>query len=147
MFDIRVEQTLDADIEAVFESISVHARYSRFSGVSESRLLETGQDEPNGAGALRLIVTAGIRLKERIGRFERPYHMAYQIESSVPLPIKHDGGEITLKKEGSKTHVLWVSKGHVPIPFLGNRLFDPLMQKNAGAGFVKILRTIERELG
>ena len=64
--------------------------------------------------------------QERITNFERPYQIDYSIESSKPLPVRHDLGEIRLSEEGEFTRVVWVSKGHIQIPLLGNLLFDKL---------------------
>ena len=56
MVNIRVEYVLDKPIDEVFDALTDHANYKRFTGFTDSQLLEAGHDEPNGKGALRLLV-------------------------------------------------------------------------------------------
>ncbi len=89
MVKIRVEYMLDKPIDVVFDAITDHANYKRFAGFTDSKLLEPGHDEPNGVGALRLLVAGRMRFQERITRFERPTRMHYRIEELSPLPLRH----------------------------------------------------------
>lgn len=143
MFHIHVERTLARDIDTVFEALSDHARYDRFPGVGKSVLLEKGQLETNGTGALRVIGAGPLELTERITRFNRPTVMHYLIEKSSPLPIAHSRGEITLEPRGEHTHVTWVSEGRVKVPFAG-RVLDKLAEKRFSRAFASVLKAIER---
>jgi uncharacterized protein YndB with AHSA1/START domain len=144
MFDVRVERVLDKNIDAVFELLTDHENYTRFKGITESELLEQGNTEKNGEGALRKIVGGPNQLLERITRFERPTRMDYRIEKSSPLPMRHDVGEITLEAIGDKTKVVWVSQGHITIPVLGNLILDKSIEKQVIKMFNAMLKTIER---
>lgn len=142
MFKVKVERVINKPIEEVFEAISDHANYQRFPGVSYSALLEEGTDERNGKGALRRIHGGPVKFDERITEFERPTKMAYLIEHSSPVNMRHDRGEITLTAQGDKTHVLWESEGHLEVPILGNWL-DKKFEKKGGQSFGAILKSID----
>jgi uncharacterized protein YndB with AHSA1/START domain len=144
MVKIRVEYTLDKPIDEVFDALTDHANYTRFVGFSDSELLEAGHDEPNGEGALRLLVAGRMTFKERITRFERPRRMDYRIEELSPLPLRHDRGEITLTPVDDTTSVVWISEGRLTIPLIGSLLSKPISRRTEQA-FLGILKQIERE--
>jgi hypothetical protein len=143
MFNIRVERVVKKNINDVFGILVEHEDYGQLPGIKSARLLESGRDERNGEGALREVDLGALVFKERITRFERPYQMNYRIESAKPLPVRHDLGEIRLSEDGEFTRVVWVSKGHIQIPLLGNLLFDKLFNKQGAAGFHSVLKSIE----
>jgi len=144
MFNIRVERVLKKHINDVFEMLVAHEDYGQLPGIKSARLLEFGREERNGEGALREVDLGALVFQERITNFERSYQIDYRIESSKPLPVRHDIGEIRLTEEGEFTRVVWVSKGHIPIPILGNLFFDKLFNKQGAAGFHSALKSIER---
>ena len=139
MVNIRVEYVLNKPIDDVFDALTDHANYKRFTGFTNSQLLEAGQDEPNGKGALRLLVAGRMTFKERITRFGRPTRMDYRIEKLSPLPLRHDRCEITLAPVDDKTRVVWISKGRVKIPLIGSLLSKP-MSRRGEQGFLSILK-------
>lgn len=144
MFKVRVERLLTKDIDTVFEILSDHEGYTSFPGVTKAVLLEQGRDEKNGAGALREIGLGNASFLERITEFERPTRMCYQIESSKPLAMQHDKGEIVLSQEEGGTKVVWISEGRIKVPILGPLLFDKMIQKQAAAAFGGMLGIIEK---
>lgn len=143
MFRICVERTLAKDIDIVFEAISDHTRYHRFPGVDKSILVELGEQEKNGTGALRIIGAGPLELTERITRFERPARMHYHIEKSRPFSIMHTKGEIMLQPEGERTRVTWVSEGHIKAPLVGP-ILDKLAERSFTKAFNSLLKSIER---
>jgi hypothetical protein len=143
MFNIRVERVVKKHINDVFEILVSHEDYGQLPGIKSARLLEFGREERNGEGALREVDLGALVFQERITHFERPYQLNYLIESSKPLPVRHDLGEIRLCEEGEFTRVVWVSKGHIRVPLLGNLLFDKLFNKQGTAGFHSVLKSIE----
>jgi hypothetical protein len=141
---IRVDKTLAAPIDGVFELLSDHGNYDRFLGVTFSELVREGEDEPNGLGALRSIGVGPIRFQEEVTAFERPRRMDYLIRS-VNIPLAHDGGSIRLEPAGAGTRVLWISTFGVPIPWVG----EPVGLVLAGTfrlGFISLLEQIEVRL-
>ena len=142
MFKVRVERVVAQDIDAVFDKLTDHEGYTRFSGVTAARLLAAGADERSGTGALREIHGGGLRFVERITAFERPTRMGYRIEQSSPLPIRHDKGQIDLRADGAATHVVWISEGHFDIPLVGD-LLDRLAQPRIERMFGRLLRSLD----
>ena len=142
MFRIRVERLLDKPIDAVFNILSDHEGYKRFPGVSGAELLEEGRDEKNGEGALRKLSSDKKFFVERITHFERPTRMDYCVESTKPLPMRHDRGEITLSAAGDSTRVIWISEGHAMVPILGTLFFDRMIEKQGSAAFGAMLERI-----
>lgn len=143
MFKIKVERIVNKPIDEVFEALSDHANYALFKAVGRAKLLNQGDDERNGAGALRSVQTGAFKVWERITAFERPIHMQYHIEKSRPVKIAHDKGIIDLKDLGDgTTQVTWVSEGRVVVPLIG-RLFDRKMQKQGTIVFNSMLKSLE----
>lgn len=141
MYKVRVERVINKPIEDVFEMLTDHANYANFPGVKESKLLEEGETETNGVGALRYIDAGKMRLKERIIGFERPTSMAYHIESSEPLFIDLKKGQVTLSEEEQGTKVVWVSEGNIKASLMGP-LMDKLLEGQFAKGFGAILKSI-----
>lgn len=144
MFHIRVERLMETDIDTVFEALSDHAGYERYAGVRRSVLLEPGERETNGVGAVRYVRADRMEFQERITEFERPNRMGYLILESRPLPIRHERGEITLAPYGDGTRVVWESVGHVAVPVLGRLFLDRLAEESGRRAFSGFLRSIDR---
>lgn len=143
MFHIRVEKWLSKDIHSVFDVISDHENYKQFSGVDDSVLLEPGEQEKNGQGALRQITSGRIILFERITAFERPHKMFYQIEKATPIPLDHRLGQIHLCEENGGTRVVWKSTGTMQVPVIGALVLDRLIQKQVSRQFASMLKAID----
>lgn len=118
MKTIRVEATIHAPVEAVFDLITDHARYRELPNVSDSSLLRRGQTDENGTGAVREIRSNGLRFEEEITAFERPSYFEYRIIKST-LPIRHDGGRMTFTAVDGGTHIEWVTTFRLKIPVIG----------------------------
>ncbi len=142
MFRIKVECVLDKSIDKVFDAITDHANYKLFPGIDDSILVEEGNSEKNGEGALRIISAKPFELTERITHFEKPSLMKYHIEASSPISMRHDKGEITLQAMANKTKVVWVSEGHMDVPILGSVL-DKVIEIKIARAFRAILKHIE----
>jgi hypothetical protein len=145
MFNIRVERQISKSAEEIFVALADHANYQKFRAIDKSTLLEPGTNEPNGLGALREIIAGKSVLHERIVEFKRPYHLAYIIEYSKPLPYQHELGSITLQENEDGTLVIWESKGHINIPLLGNWYFDKQIEKVGSRAFGSILKAIDMQ--
>ncbi len=144
MFNIHIERVIDKDINTVFELLADHAGYSQFNGVKVAKLLEPGDTEKNGLGALRHIDLGGVKFDERITCFERPYRLDYKIEASSPLPFKHEIGCITLQDVNGATKVVWISKGRINVPILGRFILDKFFERKGSIGFGSLLKQISK---
>ena len=143
MFNIKVERIVHKPIEEVFAAIADHANYGAFPGVKSGQLIESGEKEPNGLGALRRVEVGPFTLFERIVGFQPPYLMQYKIEKASPIQFEHEIGEVKLVASGDNTLVTWKSNGHLRFPILGG-LLDKIMQKQGATGFASILKAIEK---
>jgi uncharacterized protein YndB with AHSA1/START domain len=144
MFDIYVERVIDKDINTVFDLLADHEGYSQFRGIKNAKLLEPGVTEKNGVGALRHIDLGSVKFDERITCFERPYRLDYKIETSSPLPFKHELGTITLQEDNGATKVVWISKGTINTPIIGRFVLDKVFERKGNQGFGSLLKQISK---
>jgi uncharacterized protein YndB with AHSA1/START domain len=135
---IRVERRLDAPPEAVFEVVADHARYDRFDGVRRSELVEPGNLDPNGLGAVRWVWLGPLRFEEEITAFEPPWRLDYRIRDVKTLPFRHEGGSIRLEPDGTGTHAVWTSSFEIPIPVIGGAM-DRIFKRQLERGFAHVL--------
>lgn len=142
MFDIYVERVIAKDIDVVFELLADHEGYTQLKGVNRVKLLEVGETEKNGLGALRHVDLGAVQFDERITCFQRPYRMDYKIERSSPLPFKHELGSITLNAIEGGTQVIWISKGTVAVPLFGKLFLDKVFERKGNQGFGSLLKQI-----
>jgi len=144
MFNIHIERVIDKDINTVFDLLADHEGYSKFNGVKVAKLLEPGDTEKNGLGALRHIDLGGAKFDERITYFERPLRLDYKIEASSPLPFKHEIGTITLQEVNGATKVVWISKGCINVPILGRFILDKFFERKGSIGFGSLLKQMAK---
>jgi uncharacterized protein YndB with AHSA1/START domain len=139
---IKVEYVLNKPPEEVFALISAHERYKEFANFDDSVLLEEGDTERNGLGALRRLSSGRLWFQERITCFERPKKMCYHVEDNSIFPLKHEIGEITIEPIDGKSRVTWVSHARVEVPLLGPFLARR-MESSSGEAFLSILKGID----
>ncbi len=142
MFEVHVERLMNKGIEDAFDLLANHEGYTQFKGVTEVKLLEEGESERNGVGALRHVNLGALKFDERITCFQRPYRMDYKIERSSPLPFKHELGSISLKEVDGGTQVIWISKGTIAIPLFGKLFLDKFFERKGNQGFGSLLKQI-----
>lgn len=121
MRTIRVERSLKASAERVFEVLADHAGYAAFPGILSSKVTRPGTDEPNGVGAIRLIHMKGAWFEEEITVFERPRQLGYRIVKSRP-PIEHRGGLVELTPTATGCDVRVTSTFRITTPVVGGLL-------------------------
>jgi uncharacterized protein YndB with AHSA1/START domain len=135
---IRVERLLDAPPEAVFEIIADHARYDRFDGVRRSELVEPGDPDSNGLGAVRWVWLGPLRFEEEVTAFDPPHRLDYLIRHVRSLPFRHEGGSIRLEPDGTGTNAVWTSSFEIPSPLIGGVL-DRVFERQLERGFARLL--------
>jgi uncharacterized protein YndB with AHSA1/START domain len=141
---VRVERSIPASPEAIFELISGHANYSRFRGIHGSELLREGRPPPNGLGAMRRVVVRPVRFEEEITAFDPPSRMDYVIKK-INVPLEHEVGSIRLSPEDGATRVEWTSTFRVPTPLVGG-VQERIWALALGRGFRRVLEDVERML-
>ncbi len=135
---IRVERRLDAPPEAVFEIVADHARYDRFDGIRRSELVEAGDPDPNGLGAVRWVWLGPLRFEEEVTAFDPPRRFDYLIRHVKTLPFRHEGGSIRLEPDGPGTNAVWTSSFEIPIPVVGGAM-DRIFKRQLERGFARVL--------
>ena len=115
---VEVRHRFDASPQAVWDVYTDHARWSEWAGVPGSRLIEPGQVDPNGVGAVRGFAGG---LREEVLRFEPPKRMTYRVVAGL-FPIKDHEGEVIFEPEGESTLVIWRCHFKSKIPGLGGLL-------------------------
>ncbi len=135
---IRVERRLDPPPEAVFEIVADHARYDRFDGIRRSELVEPGDPDPNGLGAVRWLWLGPLRFEEEVTAFDPPRRFDYLIRHVKTLPLRHEGGSIRLEPDGTGTNAVWTSSFEIPIPVIGGAI-DRIFKRQLERGFARVL--------
>jgi uncharacterized protein YndB with AHSA1/START domain len=135
---IRVERRLDAPPEALFEILADHARYDRFDGINRAEVIEPGEPDPNGLGAVRRVWVGPLRFEEEITAYEPPARLDYLIRDLRGIPFRHAGGSIRLGADGGGTSVVWTSSFEIPIPVAG-RFLDRVFAMRLEKGFGDVL--------
>jgi uncharacterized protein YndB with AHSA1/START domain len=138
---IDLRQTLAAPIEDCFDILADHEGYTRFRGISKAEVIEEGEPERNGLGAVRRLASGRIWFDEEITAYERPNRLDYLIKQTN-LPITHDGGSIQLEQIGTVTHVHWVSTFRATGAF--HTAKGVVLATALRRGFVKMLEDTER---
>ncbi|WP_323182835.1 SRPBCC family protein [Aldersonia sp. NBC_00410] len=145
MYEVRVVKTIAAPIEDVFEWMTNSDNYRRVPGVFAARVLRPGTPPPQGPGAVREVVTAGMKLTERIVELDRPVLMRYRVLTSFP-PMRHESGSMSFHAENGGTTVTWVSRFESTAPILTG-LASRALGAAVAVGFRGVLRTAGKELG
>jgi uncharacterized protein YndB with AHSA1/START domain len=144
MRSVRVERTIEAPIERVFDLLSDHAGYARFRGINGAEVLSEGVPPPNGLGALRKVDVGPLHFEEEITTFEPPTRMDYLIVK-VNLPFEHEGGSVRLERIPEGTHVVWTSTFGITLPVIGG-LAAAVFGMRLRRGFGVVLADVDRML-
>jgi len=112
---------IHAPIERVWEGLSNHEGLIRFSDVTYARLLQEGQGNRNGLGAVREVHFHGVKFVEDIVAFEPPRLLEYKVKK-CSMPIEHDIGRVELIARGEGTEVHYLTRFRVKVPVIGGWL-------------------------
>jgi uncharacterized protein YndB with AHSA1/START domain len=129
MRTITVRRIISAPIEAVFDWLVEANNYRSIPGVFHVAVHPAEGAEPNGVGAIREFTSAALKVTEEITAYQRPHHMNYLIQSSIP-PLKHDGGSMTFQETPDGTEVTWTTSIQLEAPVLADiatRLYAPCL--------------------
>jgi uncharacterized protein YndB with AHSA1/START domain len=144
MRTVRVEKTIAAPADDVFEMLTDHAGYARFRGVRSAELVRKGDPDPNGVGAMRRVAIGPVRLDEEIIEFDRPRRMNYVIRDTN-FPFDHDGGTIIVEGGPDRADVVWESTFRVPTRFAAGPL-TAVAGLAIRTGFSRMLAEVDRRL-
>lgn len=117
MATLDFSRTVAAPPETLFDVLSDHRGYPRYSRFRRVELEREGQPEPDGAGAIRALHLLGPPLREEIIDFEPPRLMRYRLLSGAPL--RDHVGTIELTPAGEGTRMRYRIETHPTLPLLG----------------------------
>jgi hypothetical protein len=86
----------------------------------------------------------GMKFVEEVTAWARPSSYEYLIRESS-IPIRHEGGRVSLTANGGGTNVEWSSSFEIAIPLLGP-LIGLGMRAFAASRFSRLLRAAKSEL-
>jgi hypothetical protein len=153
--DVSIE--INSSIDDVFERMSDHGAYGRFPNVMAASLIQLGENEKNGKGAIRDVTLKAfcflpIKFIEEIPVYQKPYVFEYKANSArydfglftVDMGIIHHLGRISLSEENGKTTVQWVSKFEMTWPLVKN-ITSMVLKLEGTRLFMKILKYVKKE--
>jgi len=118
---IELDIHIAAPIEQAWEFLSDQEGYTFASQVKEAKLLQEGDNERNGVGAVLKVRAMGATILWEIVDFDPPERFEYHI-THFPIPFRHESGTVVLTSRDGGTHASWVSSYEVPIPLIGRIL-------------------------
>jgi hypothetical protein len=121
--EISVQILIAAKIEEVFAAVSDHETFISGSDGTRTTVIRPGTPDRNGLGSLREVhVPYGIRFVEEVTAWSPPATYEYLIRETS-LPMRHHGGRVALRQDGSNVAVDWSTRFDITVPLLGH-LFD-----------------------
>lgn len=114
---------ISAPPEIVWEVMTDHQLYSRWSPSSRVDLEVEGSPDRNGVGAVRAFRTGPVSTREEVTAFDPPHRMAYRA-LGMPLPVRNYRSEMVLvgSEDGASCDLHWDSWFEVVIPLTGGIL-------------------------
>lgn len=129
----------DAAPEAVWRLAADSATYPDWGTWDERSLEREGEPPPEGVGAIRLLTTGRVVVREQIVVFDPPRRVAYRLLEG--LPLRDYQAEITLEPaEDGGTTIRWRAEFAAKLPGTGGlfrrrlqKLFEELVERLASA--------------
>jgi uncharacterized protein YndB with AHSA1/START domain len=100
-----VEARSGAPVEEVWSLIGEAGRWKEWSFLDRTELIQPGEPDSEGVGALRRFTSHGIGSTEEVVAFEPPHHLGYTIVKG--FPVRHYRADIRLHSEGTGTLISW----------------------------------------
>ena len=136
---VESEIWIDANAETVWETITDHAAMGDWCLFS-TRLLQPGEAEPNGKGAVRELRGLGLKLSEEILGWQPPNQYSYRLTAGAA--IKNHMGHVLLTPKNDGTKVRWTIQFTSGIPGAGRPL-ALLLQLIFGSALQRLKQQIE----
>lgn len=149
--DIKID--IKAPIEKVFDVLSDHEKYSKFNGILSSKLIQWGEYEKNGKGAIRQLDSLGGTILEEILAFKRNDFFEYKVIQCyvnlglirIDIPLVHLLGRVNFKETEEGTEINWVSVFDLDIPFLREEI-TKIISYTSGNAFYFLLQQLKFNL-
>jgi uncharacterized protein YndB with AHSA1/START domain len=106
--------------EVVWDVMTDHVRYARWSSAKRVVMECTGSPDPAGVGAIRVFETGPMKVREEVVEFDPPSRMVYRLASG--LPVRDYRSEMVLEGGDSVTVLTWSSRFDPKVPLTGGLL-------------------------
>ncbi|WP_216894584.1 SRPBCC family protein [Nocardia alni] len=144
MRTVKVERTIRAPAEDVFDWITDATNYQRTSLIRRVTLVRPGNVAEHGVGAVRLLVTPFVRVTEEIIEYEPPRLIRYKLLTSYPALRRQDGC-VRFDEVTGGTRVRWTSEFEVVAPVFAG-MWTMAMAPMVAVGLRRVLATAGHEL-
>ena len=149
MHEVRVTHEFNFDIEKVFAGVSDHIAFLSTTKIT-CRMKRDGENNANGLGALREVRNGRLRFEEEITAFDSPNAYEYRILSlrgpfNLKLPFQHEMGRLELHALDGKTRLVWTSRFHFSVPFIG-RWIERKLGNSISTTFLFLLGRLDARL-
>ncbi len=144
MRTVKVERTIRAPAEDVFEWITDATNYQRTLLILRVTLVRPGNVAEHGEGAVRLLVTPFVRVTEEIVEYEPHRLIRYKLLTSYPTLRRQDGC-VTFEAVPGGTRVRWTSEFEVSAPAFAG-MWTMAMSPMVAMGLRCVLATAGHEL-
>jgi uncharacterized protein YndB with AHSA1/START domain len=95
---LTLTREIAAPAEAVFETLTDHSAYPDFTPLRRVELERSGEEAPNGVGAIRVLHLAGPPIRERVTAYEPPSMLSYEVLSGIP--VRKQTATVTIEPRG-----------------------------------------------
>ena len=113
----QAELTFNAPIQKVWDKLIDHEAMTQWWPFKEVRLIQPGDEDKNGPGAIREMKGMGSTLVEQVTHWNPPYSYHYRLVKGAP--IKDHAGSVELTEVDGKTHMRWTINFNPGIPGTG----------------------------
>ena len=142
MHKIHITKTYSQGLDFIFKKISDHATFLSGGGL-RCEMIQSGEEEPNGTGAIRRVIAPKLTFEEKIVDFEVNQHFAYQIIKTIPKQsLEHEKGWLNFTEVNGQTRVDWYSNFTITTPIVGG-LIGWVVKKQMSKAFLKRLDYLE----
>jgi uncharacterized protein YndB with AHSA1/START domain len=143
MASFTIERTIAAPPEVVFDVLTDHRAYPRYTRLRKAVLEQEGSPDANGLGAIRRLHAVGPPIREEVIGFERPARFSYRVLSG--LPVRDHVGEVTLGPAGGGTQMTYRIDVTPTVP-VGGGLVVALMRQAVGGLVRGVTKESERRV-
>jgi uncharacterized protein YndB with AHSA1/START domain len=115
--DIAATARADAPPATVWSILADTAGWPRWSPNDHAELERPGTPIPDGVGAIRVLRTRRVVVREQITVFDAPRRLQYRLLSG--LPVRDYQATVTLVPDGTGTRIEWSATFRSAVPGLG----------------------------
>ena len=105
MASFTLTSRINAPIDVVFDVLTDHRGYPKFSPLRKVALEQEGDPAPNGVGAIRALYAVGPPIREQVTEYEKPTRFAYRMLSGAP--VRDHTAVVELSGDGGATNMVY----------------------------------------